>query len=69
MRLLKYLRMVLRKPPELPKYDRETIREMERETVSRFSRGNVRLQLGEYVTREDLDNEMEQIKGLRFDER
>ena len=69
MRLFRYLRMVSRRPPKLPKYDHETVREMEQETVSRFSRGNVRLQLGEYLTREDLDNEMEQVKDLRFNER
>ena len=69
MHLFKYLRKVLSGPPSLPEYDHETIRDMERETVSRFSRGNVRLQLGEYATREDLDKEYEEIKGLRFDER
>lgn len=69
MRLFKYLRMVLRRPPKLPKYDRKTIRDMERDTVARFSRGNVRLQLGEYLTREDLDSELEQVKDLRFNER
>ena len=69
MRILRYLQMVLRKPPRTLEYDQQAIREMEKETVSRFSRGNVRLQLGEYLTREDLDGELEQVKGFTFDGR
>ncbi len=38
-------------------------RELERKIVARFSRGNIRLQQGKYITQEDIDEGFEYIKN------
>jgi hypothetical protein len=35
--------------------------EIARRVVARFSRGNIRLQRGQYLTREDIDRRLERI--------
>jgi len=65
MYLLNYLRMVMRRPSRPPKRDHRSALEIDQETVSRFTKGNVPLQFGQYLTKEDLDNEWKQIEGLR----
>lgn len=35
--------------------------------IRRFSHGNVRLQRGDFSTKEDIDQEYEKIKSLNFD--
>ena len=37
-----------------------------RNVVKRTSTGNVRLQLGAFVTKQDLDSEYERLKSYRF---
>ena len=37
-----------------------------RNVVSQVATGNIRLQRGEYVTKEDLDKQFDHIKSLQF---
>ena len=50
-----------------PMRDRkEAVREMARDTVKRVATRNIRLQRGQYVTREDIDRSWERVKDHRF---
>ena len=42
--------------------------EVARRTVRRIATGNVRLQRGEYVTREDINQQWDQVKNYRFND-
>ena len=46
----------------------EDRRKADRHIVMRLSSGNIRLQRGEYVTKEDLDKQYERVKALNFDD-
>ena len=46
----------------------EVGREIARNVVRSTSTGNYRLHRGQYVTRRDLDRELERVKEYRFDE-
>ena len=54
--------------PKVPTRTEEDRRLADRRIVRRLSNGNILLQRGEYVTREDLDKEYERVKSLNFDE-
>lgn len=52
--------------PSLPENPEETGRESDRRIVSRFARGNIRLQQGKFSTREELDERRRQVKAYDF---
>ncbi|MBF0219189.1 MAG: hypothetical protein HQL49_06640 [Gammaproteobacteria bacterium] len=54
-------------PPEpcLPDLSTDESR-LSDDIVVRYSRGNVLLQLGQYVTKDELDSRIEKLKGYRF---
>lgn len=66
MRLIRYLCSSFAREPDVPVRDDESRREAERRVVSRFATGNIRLQRGEYSTREDIDRVYEKIKSASF---
>lgn len=50
-----------------PSRTREEVEnEVARRTVGRVATGNVRLQQGQYVTKEDTDERLERLEGHRF---
>lgn len=66
---MKYLQLInpfriLLKPPvqTIPEIEKE----IERKIVSRLSRGNISLQTGRYVTKQDITDRYNKIKNHRF---
>ena len=56
-------------PPERPLQDTEArTRQHDQEIVERFATGNIRLQRGEFSTREDLDREYDEVQAYPFDD-
>ena len=50
--------------------DHQTVKkDIARGVVRRVAPGNVRLQRGQYLTREDMDQRLELLKGYKFDEK
>ena len=48
------------KPPQFPPlYNKDAI---ERQVVARFSSGNIRLQQGQYITREEIDEGLQRAR-------
>ncbi|MDE0105537.1 MAG: hypothetical protein OXN89_24430 [Bryobacterales bacterium] len=43
-------------------------KEIARGVVSRVATGNFRLQRGQYLTRQDMDQRLERLKDFKFDE-
>ncbi len=68
-RLLASLRLAFwaPKPPRSREEVEKARRRVARSVVMQKATGNVRLQRGEYSTREDIDREYEYVKELRFD--
>ena len=69
MRLVHYIRSAIQRGPSLPVDDEVNRKNSERRTVSRVASGNIRLQRGEYLTREDIDRKYENVKSCEFNER
>lgn len=69
MNIVKRWRLATRRPRASTQEEIE-LREQEsdRRIVKQLSRGNIRLQRGEYVTRADLDREVEKVSKLDFDD-
>ena len=53
--------------PKLPEDPEKAKRESVRRIVSRLARGNVRLQRGQYVTREELDKQRKKAASYDLD--
>lgn len=65
MSLMRFIRLTLHSPKVTTRTE-EDRRLADRRIVMRLSRGNIRLQRGEYVTKEDLDKQYERVKALNF---
>lgn len=69
MKIVERWRLATRRPRTSTQEEiDERQRESDRRIVMQLSRGNIRLQRGEYVTRADLDREVEKISKLDFDD-
>ena len=66
MRVLDYLLSAFSSGPSLPADSGARQRQSEQRSVSRVATGNIRLQRGEYSTREDINREYEQVKSADF---
>lgn len=64
-RFLEFVRLAfsLEPPPPSDTTPNEARRRISRRLVKRMTAGNIRIQRGEYVTREDLDRQYERVKG------
>ena len=56
-----------RAPKRVPSSTEESRRAIARNVVRRTAAGNVRLQLGSFVTKDDLNRQYERVKAYRFD--
>ena len=54
--------------PTMPRHSKEAERETDRRIVSRLATGNVRLQMGLFSTREEIDEERKKVKSYNFDD-
>ena len=54
--------------PAAPGNAKALEREIDRRIVSRLSTGNVRLQMGLFSTREDIDEERKKARSYNFDD-
>lgn len=64
-RFLEFVRLAFSLEP-CPPSDKpleETRRRISHRLVKRMTAGNIRIQRGEYMTREDLDRQYERVKG------
>ncbi|MYE23852.1 MAG: hypothetical protein F4Y01_07910 [Gammaproteobacteria bacterium] len=69
MNIVKRWRIATRRPrASTPDEIEQRQRESDRRIVMQLSRGNIRLQRGEFVTRADLDREIEHATKLDFDD-
>lgn len=66
MSLMRFIRLALHSP-KVTTLTEEDRRLADRRIVSRLSSGNIRLQRGEYVTREDIEEQYERVKSFNFD--
>ena len=67
--LIKSARLAFRAPAALPlPPSAESRRQTSEKIVRSLARGNIRLQRGDYVTKEDIDREYERIKSYQFDD-
>ena len=70
MDLMRRLRLALHSPAS-PSQSKEAAEAREgavRHVVSRVARGNIRLQRGEYDTREDIEARYERVKDFEFED-
>lgn len=67
MSLIDKLLLAVTQPQRVPQGTSEAKRESDRRIVSEHSNGNLRLQNGEYVTREELEAQYERVKTYGFD--
>ena len=56
-----------RAPKRVTSSPDESKRAIAKDVVQRTATGNVRLQLGSFVTKEDLNRQYERLKSYRFD--
>lgn len=66
MSLMRFIRLTLHSPKVRTRTE-EDRRLADRRIVSRLSHGNIRLQRGEYVTREEIEEQYERVKSFNFD--
>lgn len=66
MSLMRFIRLALHSPKVTTRTE-EDRRLADRRIVSRLSHGNIRLQRGEYVTREEIEEQYERVKSFDFD--
>lgn len=67
MNLMRFIRLALHSPKVTTRTE-EDRRLADRRIVSLLSSGDIRLQRGEYVTREDIEEQYERVKSFNFDE-
>lgn len=67
MNLMRFIRLALHSPKVTTRTE-EDRRLADRRIVSLLSSGGIRLQRGEYVTREDIEEQYERVKSFNFDE-
>ena len=67
MNLRRFIRLTLHSPKVVTRTE-EDRRLADRRVVRRLSRGDIRLQRGEYVTREEIEEQYERVKSFNFDE-
>lgn len=67
MNLMRFIRLTLHSPKVTTRTE-EDRRLADRRIVSLLSSGDIRLQRGEYVTREDIEEQYERVKSFNFDE-
>ena len=69
MSLMQFIRLSLHSPKvKVTTRTEEDRRLADRRIVRRLSSGDIRLQRGEYVTREDIEEQYERVKSFNFDE-
>ena len=66
--MLRILIAAFRAPKPVQSSTEESKRTIAKGVVRRAATGNVRLQLGNFVTKEDLDQQYERVKSYRFDD-
>ena len=67
-RLIEAMRVAFRAPAQPPPQTEESKQHLDRRVVKRLASGNIRLQRGEYSTREDIDREYERVKSHTFND-
>ena len=67
MNLMRFIRLALHSPKVTTRTG-EDRRLADRRIVRRLSSGDIRLQRGEDVTREDIEEQYERVKSFNFDE-
>lgn len=67
MNLIDKFLLAITQPQSVPKGASEAKHESDRRIVSEHSNGNLRLQNGEYVTREELKTQYERVRTYEFD--
>ena len=67
MNLMRFIRLALHSPKVTTRTE-EDRRLADRRIVSLLSSGDIRLQRGEYVTREDIEEQYERVKSFNFNE-
>ena len=66
--MLRILIAAFRAPKSIQSSAEESKRTIARSVVRRAATGNVRLQLGNFVTKEDLDRQYERVKSYSFND-
>lgn len=68
MNPVKYVRLALRSPTGRSRSRSEASRRSsDKRIVSLLSRGNIRLQRGEYATRDDIEEQYERVRSFQFE--
>lgn len=66
--IVRFIRLALYSPKTEMRNRKEEEALADKRIVSRLSRGNIRLQRGQYVTRNQIEEQYERVKSLRFEE-
>ena len=66
-RILRFIRVAFWSPSVTNNLDKDDAR-ISTLIVQHLSHGNIRLQIGKYITREDIDKEYEQVKSFNFEQ-
>ena len=66
MSFLKRLLGAFAPPPPIPEAPEKAKREIDRRAVQERANGNIRIQDGRYSTREDIEEEYEQVRRHKF---
>ena len=64
--MLRILSAAFRAPKRIQSSTDEPTQEIARRVVRRTASGDVRLQLGNFVTKDDLDRQYERVKSYKF---
>jgi hypothetical protein len=65
MNIFRYLKFVF-SAPRVPSSHPQEAKERMRALVASRSHGNIRIQMGSFYTKEDVDSKFEQFKDVRF---
>jgi len=66
MKLLNFIGALGKLFPKPPIHSKERKKEIEREIVSRYGRGNASLQLGMYITEEEIEQKKKNLSSYHF---
>lgn len=66
--MLRILIAAFRAPKQIPSSADESKQKIARDVVRRTATGNVRLQLGNFATKDDLDRQYERVKSYKFND-
>jgi hypothetical protein len=66
MKLLGWFHYLAKLFPKPPKENKETEKEIERDIVSKYGQGNASLQLGLYITEEEIKEQKADLMSYRF---